>query len=158
MRDGDVGPAPAGAGGDAPGIGEGAPGIRAGAHGMLRSLRGIALVFAALVSCVSPEASRERNGGPGADVGNRSVTRVPSARPQTSDTTLWPGLAPAPVERLARGEIPPPAGVSPAAAPAARGQTPVTPNTPASAAEQSTFDRGRTASPRAPARPPASPP
>jgi len=80
--------------------------------------------------------------------------------PQAADTTLWPGRAPAPVERLARGEVPPPAGISPAAAPAKQGDTPVTPNTPASAAEQRTFDEGTSANPRRPSpkRPPERPP
>lgn len=58
-----------------------------------------------LVAC-SPEASRTRDGGPGADPGNTprlAVERSP-ANPQPADTSLWPGKAPAPVDILARGD------------------------------------------------------
>ena len=85
---------------------------------------------AGAVRCSSPETRRVRDGGPGADIGNKTVTNTPVANPQASDTTLWPGRATAPVERLARGEILPPAGVASAKA----------------------------ANPRASARPPAPPP
>jgi len=44
----------------------------------------------------------------------------------------------------------PPAGVSPAAAPAPAVPRPVTPNVPATAAQQRTFDRGTSADPRRP--------
>jgi len=100
----------------------------------------------ALLAC-SPEASRERDGGPGADPNNKVLVRTPRANPTAADTTLWPGRAPAPVERLGRGEVMPPAGVSPATAPAAR---PVTPDVPAAAAQQHSFDRGTAANPRRP--------
>ena len=70
-----------------------------------------ALVMATMVSCASPETRRVRDSGPGADIGNTKATE-PTARanPQAADTTLWPGRATAPVDRLARGEILPPAG------------------------------------------------
>ena len=68
-----------------------------------------ALVMAA-IGCASPETHRVRDGGPGADIGNTKATEPTSrADPQTADTTLWPGRATAPVDRLARGEILPPA-------------------------------------------------
>lgn len=65
--------------------------------------------FAALaaVAC-SPEARRVRDGGAGADPGNKTVVESPTVDPQTRDTSLWPGRAPTPVERLGRGEMPPP--------------------------------------------------
>jgi hypothetical protein len=96
------------------------------------------LVFAAC----SPEASRTRDGGPGADPGNKPLVNVAVANPRAADTTLWPGRAPAPVERLARGEMPPPASASGA------GGQPVTPKVQGSASEQRTFDRGTSANPR----------
>lgn len=119
-------------------------------------LRGVLVMHlvATTASCASPEAHRVRDGGPGADIGNTRLADTPPADPQAADTTLWPGRALAPVERLARGEMPPPVGVSPWS----RGQGPVTPNVPASKAEQSAFDKGGSANPRAPARPPAPPP
>jgi hypothetical protein len=66
------------------------------------------LTMAAAVGCSSPEARRTRDGGPGADIGNKELTTLPPADPQAADTTLWPGRAPAPVDRLARGEMRPP--------------------------------------------------
>jgi hypothetical protein len=58
-----------------------------------------------LAAC-SPEATRTRDGGPGADIGNtpRLASEPPRANPQAADTTLWPGKAMAPVDRLARGD------------------------------------------------------
>jgi len=103
----------------------------------------------ALLAC-SPEASRERDGGPGADPNNKVLVRAPRANPVAADTTLWPGRAPAPVERLGRGQVMPPAGASPAAAPAATAARPVTPDVPATTAQQRTFDRGTAANPRRP--------
>ncbi|HET7458941.1 MAG TPA: hypothetical protein VFJ74_14935 [Gemmatimonadaceae bacterium] len=100
-----------------------------------------------MLAC-SPEADRVRDGGPGADPGNKHVVDVPPANPRAADTTLWPGRAPAAVERLARGEMPPPASVSGAAAPAKAGNGAVTPNVPAAAADQHTFDKGTGANPR----------
>jgi hypothetical protein len=117
----------------------------------------LATLLVAAVGCSSPEARRTRDGGPGADVGNKDLTNTPAANPQAADTTLWPGRAPAPVERFARGEIRPPVGVSSAVAAPGRGGTATTPR-PASKADQSTLDKGNSANPRAPARPPAPPP
>lgn len=37
------------------------------------SIRPCVLCFLALTACASPEAARNRGGGPGADVGNRRV-------------------------------------------------------------------------------------
>jgi hypothetical protein len=127
-------------------------------HARLVHCGRIALLLAAIAGCGSPEARRTRDGGPGADIGNKKLTDAPVGDPQPADTTLWPGRNPAPVERLARGEIPPPAGVSSSSAPAAQGQKTVTPDVPATKAERSTFDRGTSANPRGPARPPAPPP
>ena len=91
------------------------------------------LVSIGSIAC-SPEADRVRDGGPGGDPGNKVLVESAPADPQTRDTTLWPGRAPTPVERLARGEILPPVGASP-------GNTPVTPNVPPSGTEQRTFDK-----------------
>jgi hypothetical protein len=71
----------------------------------------MALVLASGLIACSPEATRTRNGGAGADPGNKRLIEVPAANPLTTDTTLWPGRAPAPVDRLERGEMAPPAGV-----------------------------------------------
>ena len=66
-----------------------------------------ALVVLVLLAC-SPEARRVRDGGPGADPGNTRLVKWNGPEPRAADTTLWPGRDPAPVERLARGEVPPP--------------------------------------------------
>lgn len=58
----------------------------------------------ALAGC-SPEAHRTRDGGPGADVGNKHLVSSPPVNPVAADTTLWPGRAPAPVDRLAAGTM-----------------------------------------------------
>ena len=114
-------------------------------------------VLGSTVLACSPEASRVRDGGPGADPDNKVLVASPRVDPQAADTTLWPGRAPTPVERLARGEVLPPASTSPAAAPGRAGQTPVTPNIPASAAERRTFDESRSADPRLPSSGPTAP-
>ncbi len=57
---------------------------------------------AALIVACSPEASRTRDGGPGADIGNKHVTQLTHPDPRPADTTLMPGRAPTPVERFAR--------------------------------------------------------
>ena len=110
--------------------------------------------MAVLSTACSPEADRVRDGGPGADPGNKVLVDGAAANPQTRDTTLWPGRAPAPVERLARGEIPPPAGASPAR----QGDTPMTPNVPPSGAERRTFDKGTSGDARRPQSAPPRPP
>lgn len=55
----------------------------------------------ALLAC-SPEATRTRDGGPGADIGNKHVVEVTHADPQPADTTLMPGRALTPVERFGK--------------------------------------------------------
>lgn len=67
---------------------------------MNRALAGVAAV--AFMAC-SPEASRTRDGGPGADIGNKHVVEVTHADPQPADTTLMPGRALTPVERFGKG-------------------------------------------------------
>jgi hypothetical protein len=83
-----------------------------------RDLRGgtLALISAgALLSAAcSPEARRVRDGGPGADPGNKRLIEAPIANPHAADTTLWPGRALTPVERLVRGTMPPPPPAAPA--------------------------------------------
>ena len=66
----------------------------------------VALALALLIIACSPEAVRTRDGGPGADPGNtpRLAVQPPRANPQPADTSLWPGKAMAPVDRLARGD------------------------------------------------------
>jgi len=66
---------------------------------------GILIALVMLAAC-SPEAVRTRDGGQGADPGNtpRLATETPRANPQAADTSLWPGKAMAPVDRLARGD------------------------------------------------------
>lgn len=58
-----------------------------------------ALVLMGGMPACSPEARRVRDGGPGADPGNRILIDAPRADPQAADTTLWPGRAPAPTDR-----------------------------------------------------------
>lgn len=66
-----------------------------------------AMVIAAVAAC-SPEARRVRDGGRGADPGNRRLVQTRSVDPKAADTTLWPGRAPAPVQRLEAGTMYPP--------------------------------------------------
>ncbi|HEY5940135.1 MAG TPA: hypothetical protein VIT87_04895 [Gemmatimonadales bacterium] len=62
----------------------------------------------ALLAACSPEARRVRDGGRGADPGNRRLVETRSVDPKAADTTLWPGRAPAPVQRLEAGTMYPP--------------------------------------------------
>lgn len=61
-----------------------------------------AVVLMAMTTSCSPEAKRTRDGGPGADIGNKRVIQLAHPDPHPADTTLMPGRAPAPVERFAR--------------------------------------------------------
>ena len=61
-----------------------------------------AVALTAMTTSCSPEAKRTRDGGPGADIGNKHLTQLAHPDPQPADTTLMPGRAPAPVERFAR--------------------------------------------------------
>ena len=67
---------------------------------------GLALTLA-LAACTSPEATRMRAGGPGADVGNRQpVVRMhEGARPYWRTPNLLAGL-PAEVDRSHRADTP----------------------------------------------------
>ncbi len=118
----------------------------------MKSSAGVWVALLGSIAC-SPEATRVRDGGPGADPGNKVVVESAPANPQTRDTTLWPGRAPAPVERLARGEIPPPAGLSQAGP----GGAPVTPDVAPTGAEQRTFNKGTSGDARRPQAPPPPP-
>ena len=88
----------------------------------MASLRPTLAAFALIVGlqACSPEARRTRDGGPGADPGNRIVVNAPPADPQPADTTLLPGRALAPTDRLAAGTMPPPAAHVTTEAPGAR--------------------------------------
>jgi hypothetical protein len=96
------------------------------------------LVVVLLLGC-SPEASRTRDGGAGADPGNKVLVETKRVEPRAADTTLWPGRAPTPVERLARGQVPPPTHPASSEAPSKRGETPVRPDVPPSESQQGTF-------------------
>jgi hypothetical protein len=109
------------------------------------AVRGSLLVLA--LAC-SPEAVRERDGGPGADPGNTDLVEWRGPDPRAPDTTLWPGKAPAPVDLLAAGRIAPPSYPVPVSVAPKQGETPITPNTPPTEPQQRTFDRSRTADPR----------
>jgi hypothetical protein len=77
---------------------------------VIRAPADLALVLAAAMmvsTACSPEATRRRDGGLGADPGNREWIAAKPVDPRAADTTMWPGRDPAPVERLARGEEPP---------------------------------------------------
>src|SRR6266540_5449672 len=106
-----------------------------------------AVVLAAGAAC-SPEARRVRDGGPGADPGNKILVVHDFPDPQAADTTLWPGRNPAPTDRLAKGIVPPPTYPAPGNAPRQRAATPVTPTVPRSEPQQRSYDGGRTADPR----------
>jgi hypothetical protein len=82
-----------------------------------------------LASC-SPEARRVRDGGAGADPGNKVLIEHEALDPHAADTTLWPGRATAPEDLLARGIIAPPT-------------YPAGPPSPASPSQRRTFDRGQ---------------
>ena len=73
-------------------------------------------------ACSSPEARRVRDGGPGADPGNKRLVEAPAVDPKAADTTLWPGRDPAPVERFEAGTMYPP--------PAPASSSPKSPTTP----------------------------
>ena len=66
----------------------------------------------------SPEARRVRDGGPGADPGNKRLVEAPPVNPHAADTTLWPGRAPAPRDLLEADTMPPPRGAPEAKTPA----------------------------------------
>jgi hypothetical protein len=106
------------------------------------------------VLACSPEAHRTRDGGPGADPGNKVLVAWPPENPKAADTTLWPGRNPAPVVRLASGSMPPPVPVSSAPSPGTSSARPVTPSVPATRSDQRTYQKGTTANPRRPSSPP----
>jgi hypothetical protein len=93
-------------------------------------------VAALIVLACSPEARRVRDGGPGADPGNKRLVLYQQPDPQAADTSLWPGRAAAPSDRMAAGDIPPPT-IAP----------PRLPPVPSIQQQQRTFDRGRRADP-----------
>jgi hypothetical protein len=113
-----------------------------------RSARSLALAIGtlALLAC-SPEARRTRDGGPGADPGNKILVMRDEPDPHAADTTLWPGRAPAPVDLLAKGLAPFPT-YPPATVESGRDTVPVTPKTPPSTSQQRIYDSGRAANPR----------
>ncbi|HEX2218509.1 MAG TPA: hypothetical protein VHG35_06865 [Gemmatimonadales bacterium] len=108
------------------------------------------LGLAALGAGCSPEAERTRDGGMGADPGNKVLVEARRVEPRAADTTLWPGRAPAPVERFARGQVPPATFPARRETPAERGQTAVTPDTPPTQSQQRTFDSDPSVTPREP--------
>ena len=102
--------------------------VRAAACGL-----GMAVTLAAC----SPEARRVRDGGRGADPNNKRLVVHQQPDPRAADTTLWPGRAVAPTERLAAGDVLPPTVAPPAL-----------PDVPGAEPQQRTFDRSRQADPR----------
>jgi hypothetical protein len=69
---------------------------------------GLIILGPMLVGACSPEARRVRDGGRGADPGNKRLVEAPYVDTKAADTTLWPGRAPTPVERLEAGTMHPP--------------------------------------------------
>ena len=106
-----------------------------------------AVVLMGLASC-SPEARRVRDGGAGADPGNKVLIEHEARDPHAADTTLWPGRATAPVDLLARGIVPPP--TYPAGGPP-------TPSSPSPRRTFDSSDHGRAPDHNRPANRPARP-
>ncbi len=107
-----------------------------------------AIALVTLAAC-SPEARRVRDDGPGADPGNKPIVIMDSEPdPRAADTTLWPGKALAPVEMLARGQVPPPTYPARQEAPVKQGQTPIAPDVRPSEPQRRTFDSGGRSDPR----------
>jgi hypothetical protein len=107
----------------------------------------LAVVLAVLLAC-SPEARRVRDGGRGADPDNKVLVAARPANPTAADTTLWPGKAEAPVDRLAEGRMAPPVPITAAVVSKPGPEKPITSRTPATAADQRSFDRGKGTNPR----------
>lgn len=107
----------------------------------------VIVAIVTILAC-SPEARRVRDGGEGADPGNKQLVVREQPVPRAADTTLWPGRASAPVDLLARGVVPPPTYPAPGHATPKAGETPIRPDVPPSESQQRTFDRGDTANPR----------
>jgi hypothetical protein len=76
-------------------------------------LLAVGVTVAALLSACSPEASRDRDGGPGADPGNKLLVEAPYVDPKAADTTLWPRRAPTPLERFEAGTMYSPVSLDP---------------------------------------------
>jgi hypothetical protein len=91
-----------------------------------------ALAAVLVAGCASPEATRTRDGGSGADPGNKDLVEAPRSDPRAADTTLWPGRATAPVDMPARGYTAPPTYPRRAAAQDRPPETPAPPSTPPS--------------------------
>ncbi len=100
--------------------------------------------MAGVTTACSPEAARVRDSGPGADPGNKPIAVVRSIDPRPADTTLWPGRAPTPLERLE-------AGTMYAPRPPEDNRTAPKAKAP-STAEQRTFEKSAP-NPRSPERP-----
>ncbi|HEU4649151.1 MAG TPA: hypothetical protein VFS33_08835 [Gemmatimonadales bacterium] len=111
------------------------------AHSAFRWSTVTVLAALALGGC-SPEARRTRDGGPGADPGNKVLVARDEPNPRAADTTLWPGRDPAPVERLAKGETPPPTYPAASTVPVKSGQKPIAPDVSPSEPQQRTYDSG----------------
>jgi hypothetical protein len=111
------------------------------------------MLAALLLAACSPEARRVRDGGPGADPGNKVLVEWHGPDPHAADTTLWIGKAQAPTDRLAAGDIPPPTYPHPAAVPPAGANSPIKPNVPPSGPQQRTFDKSRSPDPLRPSSP-----
>lgn len=72
----------------------------------MRALRVLTVLVAALAACTSPEATRQRAGGPGADVGNRgdSVDLHAGADPYWRTPALMPTPSTTPVAAAPRAQ------------------------------------------------------
>ncbi len=113
-----------------------------------RTLTLIGLMGALVMGACSPEAVRRRDGGAGGDGDNHGV-QASAAKPHAADTTLWPGRAAAPVERLAAGTMPMPPRPAPPAPTAASAPSSQSPKpTAATPTDGRAFDKGKGANPR----------
>ena len=72
----------------------------------MRALRLLTVLVAALAACTSPEATRQRAGGPGADVGNRgdSVDLHAGADPYWRTPGVMPTPSTTPVAAAPRAQ------------------------------------------------------
>jgi hypothetical protein len=74
------------------------------AHRIVEIMKAAAVISLIGAIACSPEATRSRDGGPGADIGNKDAVQQTGPDPRAADTTMMPGKAPAPVSRFEKSK------------------------------------------------------